>query len=123
MNMVPDEITVEADERRVRQVVFNLLSNAIKFTPPDGRIDISARLTDGAVEVAVADTGPGVAPEDVELIFEEFEQGQTTRLDGTGLGLPLSRKFVELHGGRLWVDTDVGAGSTFRFTLPVSQGV
>jgi signal transduction histidine kinase len=121
LNVHPEEITVEADERRVRQVVFNLLSNAIKFTPPKGRIEVSARLTDGAVEVAVADTGPGIPPEEAELIFEEFEQGKTTRLEGTGLGLPLSRKFVELHGGRLWVDTAVGAGSTFRFTLPIGE--
>jgi signal transduction histidine kinase len=117
-----DDVTVKADERRVRQVVFNLVSNAIKFTPPEGRVDVSARSVDGAVEVAVADTGPGIAPADLELIFEEFEQGQTTRLDGTGLGLPLSRKFVELHGGRLWVESAIGAGSTFRFTLPLEQG-
>jgi signal transduction histidine kinase len=123
LNVDPEEITVEADERRVRQVVFNLLSNAIKFTPPDGRIDISARMADGVVEVAVADSGAGIPPDDVELIFEEFEQGKTGRVDGTGLGLPLSRKFVELHGGRLWVDTAVGAGSTFRFTLPVRQAM
>jgi len=116
-----DDVTVEADERRVRQVVFNLLSNAIKFTPPDGRVDVSARSVDGAVEIAVADTGAGIAPADRELIFEEFEQGQTTRLDGTGLGLPLSRKFVELHGGRLWVESEIDAGSTFRFTLPLEQ--
>jgi signal transduction histidine kinase len=121
LNVDPDEINVEADERRLRQVVVNLLSNAIKFTPPDGRVDVSARFTDGAVEIAVADTGPGISPDDLELIFEEFEQGQTTRLDGTGLGLPLSRKFVELHGGRLWVESTVGTGSTFRFTLPIKQ--
>jgi signal transduction histidine kinase len=123
LNVDPAEITVEADERRVRQVVFNLLSNAIKFTPAEGRVDVSARLTDGAVELTVADTGPGISPGDAELIFEEFEQGRTTRVEGTGLGLPLSRKFVELHGGRLWVESTVGAGSTFRFTLPIEQPV
>ena len=124
LTVVPDEITVTADERRVRQVVFNLLSNAIKFTPPDGRVDISARLTDGVVEVAVADTGSGISPEDLELIFEEFEQARASaavHAKGTGLGLPLSRKFVELHGGRLWVESAVGSGSTFRFTLPLEQ--
>jgi signal transduction histidine kinase len=118
-----DEIAVEADERKVRQVVFNLVSNAIKFTPPDGRVDVSARLTDGVVEVAVSDTGSGISPDDLDVIFEEFEQGHTTRTDGTGLGLTLSRKFVELHGGRLWVESTVGAGSTFRFTLPTERGV
>jgi signal transduction histidine kinase len=96
---------------------------AVKFTPPDGHVDISARITDGVVEVAVTDTGPGIAPEDQEVIFEEFGQAGTadsgTRPEGTGLGLPLSRKFIELHGGRLWVESVPGAGSTFRFTLPV----
>jgi signal transduction histidine kinase len=119
---VEPDVVVTADERRIRQVVFNLLSNAIKFTPHDGRIDISALLRDGQVEVAVADNGPGIPAADVERIFEEFDQGSDGRhVDGTGLGLPLSRKFVELHGGRLWVESTPGAGSTFRFTLPVEQ--
>jgi signal transduction histidine kinase len=118
----PEEIIVMADERRVRQIVFNLLSNAVKFTPSGGRIDVSARAHDGRVEVAVADTGPGIAPEDVESIFEEFEQSADGKqAEGTGLGLPLSRKLVELHGGRLWVESEVGHGSTFRFTLPSEQ--
>ena len=124
LSLDTEEITIQGDERKLRQVVFNLLSNAVKFTPPDGRIDVSARMTNGVVEVAVADTGPGIAPEDQELIFEEFGQAQTSsaaRHEGTGLGLPLSRKFIELHGGRLWVESVPGAGSTFRFTLPVEQ--
>ena len=119
----PDDITVHADERRVRQVVFNLLSNAIKFTPAGGRVDVSARLDDGAVEIAVADTGPGIPSRDQEAIFQEFEQSASGKgVDGTGLGLPLSRKLVELHGGRLWVESAVGRGSRFRFTLPLEQG-
>jgi signal transduction histidine kinase len=118
----PEEITVTADERRLRQVVFNLVSNAVKFTPADGRIDISARLVDDHVEVAVADTGPGIAAEDIDKIFEEFEQTREGKqAEGTGLGLPLSRKLVELHGGRLWAESDPGHGSTFRFTLPTEQ--
>jgi signal transduction histidine kinase len=118
----PEEIAVVADERRVRQVVFNLVSNAIKFTPPDGRVDVSARLDDGAVEIAVADTGPGIPAEDREAIFQEFEQSAAGKeAEGTGLGLPLSRKLVELHGGRLWVESEVGRGSTFRFTLPLEK--
>jgi signal transduction histidine kinase len=124
LSIEPDEIVATADERRVRQVLFNLLSNAIKLTPRDGRVDVSARLHDGMVEVAVADTGPGIAPDDIERIFEEFDQGSGAAaqgVEGTGLGLPLSRKFVELHGGRLWVESAVGAGSTFRFTLPLAQ--
>jgi signal transduction histidine kinase len=118
----PEEIVLAADERRVRQVVFNLLSNAVKFTPAGGRVDISARREDGRVEVAVADTGPGIAAADLETIFEEFEQARDGRqAEGTGLGLPLSRKLVELHGGRLWVDSRPGHGSTFRFTLPIER--
>jgi signal transduction histidine kinase len=121
----PAEIVVQADERKLRQVLFNLLSNAVTFTPPGGRVDVSARLTNGVVEVAVADTGSGIAHEDQELIFEEFLQahgnGDGARAEGTGLGLPLARRFIELHGGRLWVESAPGRGSTFRFTLPAKQ--
>jgi signal transduction histidine kinase len=116
----PEQITIAADSRRVRQIVFNLVSNAVKFTPRDGRIDVSARLDDGQVEIAVADTGPGIAREDLETIFEEFKQATDgKRAEGTGLGLPLSRRLAELHGGRLWAESEPGHGSTFRFTLPV----
>ena len=120
----PDDIVILADERKVRQVVFNLLSNAVKFTPPGGRVDVSARMVDGMVLVSVADTGFGIAPEDRELIFEEFQQARATDggrgHEGTGLGLPLSRRFIELHGGRLWVESEPGIGSTFSFTLPMA---
>ena len=123
LSMEPEEITVTADERRIRQVVFNLLSNAIKFTPPGGHVDISARANDSDVEIAVTDTGPGILSEDLETIFEEFEQtSDGKKAEGTGLGLPLSRKLVELHGGRLWAESEPGHGSRFRFTLPVHQG-
>ena len=116
----PEEITVIADERRVRQVVFNLLSNAIKFTPTGGHVDVSARRDNGLVEIAIADTGPGIPRDDQEAIFQEFEQSPSSKgAEGTGLGLPLSRKLVELHGGRLWLESEVGGGSTFRFTLPL----
>jgi signal transduction histidine kinase len=112
---------VQADERKVRQVVLNLLSNAIKFTPEGGRIEVEAVPRDGAVEVSVRDTGVGIAPEDQEAVFEEFRQVGTSaaKQEGTGLGLALSRKFVELHGGKIWVQSEVGRGSTFTFTLPV----
>ena len=120
----PEKITIAADERRVRQIVFNLLSNAVKFTPPQGRVDISARLADGQVAIAVTDTGPGIPAAELETIFEEFEQATDGRTaEGTGLGLPLSRRLVELHGGRLWVESEPGRGSAFRFTLPVHQEV
>ena len=99
------------------------LSNALKFTPEGGRIDVSARLQDGAAEIAVADTGVGIAPEDQEAVFEEFRQVGTAdkKVEGTGLGLALSRKFIELHGGRIWVESQLGHGSTFTFTLPVRR--
>ena len=115
---------IRADERKVRQVVLNLLSNAIKFTPEGGRIEIRAAAVDGDVEVSIADTGVGIAPEDQEAIFEEFRQVGTAskKVEGTGLGLALSRKFIELHGGRIWVKSQVGQGSTFTFTLPARHG-
>jgi signal transduction histidine kinase len=116
---------VRADERKVRQVVLNLLSNAIKFTPEGGRIEVGAAVTkDGVVEVSVSDTGVGIAPEDQETVFEEFRQVGTAdkKVEGTGLGLTLCRKFVELHGGRIWVQSEVDRGSTFTFTIPVRRG-
>jgi signal transduction histidine kinase len=115
---------VQGDERKIRQVLLNLLSNAIKFTPEGGRIDVHAVPRDGMVEVSVSDTGVGIAPEDQEAGFEEFRQVGTAdkKVEGTGLGLAMSRKFVELHGGKIWVKSQVGAGSTFTFTLPVRRG-
>jgi signal transduction histidine kinase len=116
----PEVQVVNGDERRIRQILFNLLSNAVKFTPAGGRIDVSASRVDGEVQLAVADTGPGIAPEDLDRIFEEFQQTQVgaRHHEGTGLGLPLSKRLVELHGGRLWVESEVGVGSRFVFTLP-----
>ena len=111
------------DERKVKQVVLNLLSNAVKFTPEGGRISLTAVRRDSSVEIAVTDTGIGIAPEDQAAIFEEFRQvgsDETRKQEGTGLGLTLAKKFVELHGGRIWVESKLGTGSTFTFTLPVS---
>jgi GAF domain-containing protein len=115
---------IRGDERKIKQVLLNLLSNAIKFTPDGGRIDVRARAVDGTIEVSVSDTGVGIAPEDQEAIFEEFRQVGTAakKVEGTGLGLALSRKFIELHGGRIWVQSQVGVGSTFTFTVPVLRG-
>jgi signal transduction histidine kinase len=110
------------DERKIRQVLLNLLSNAVKFTPEGGRISLKAVLTDGSVEISVSDTGIGIAPEDQDAIFEEFRQvgsDEARKQEGTGLGLTLAKKFVELHGGRIWVESQVGKGSTFTFILPV----
>ena len=113
---------VEADPRKVKQVLFNLLSNAVKFTPDGGRVDVSAARANGDIVVNVRDTGIGISPEDQERIFEEFQQArrQTERSrEGTGLGLSLAKRFVELHGGKIWVESLPGKGSTFTFTLPV----
>ena len=112
--------TIHADERKVKQVLLNLLSNALKFTPEGGRIDVRAALQDGVAEISVADTGVGIAPEDQQLVFEEFRQVGTAakKVEGTGLGLAISRKFVELHGGKIRVESQPGKGSTFTFTLP-----
>jgi signal transduction histidine kinase len=111
---------VEGDERRIRQVVFNLLSNAVKFTPPGGCVEMRSTLVDGEVHVSVADTGPGIALKDQQRIFEEFQQTTvgTRQAEGTGLGLALSKRLVELHGGQIWVESTVGEGSTFTFTFP-----
>ena len=115
---------IRGDERKIKQVLLNLLSNAIKFTPDGGRIEARAKPVDGSVEVSVSDTGVGIAPEHQEAIFEEFRQVGTAakKVEGTGLGLALSRKFIELHGGRIWVTSQVGMGSTFTFTIPMRCG-
>ena len=115
---------MRGDERKIKQVVLNLLSNAIKFTPEGGRIGVAGGPVDGLVEVAVSDTGVGIAPEDQEAVFEEFRQvgAAEKKAEGTGLGLALCRKFIELHGGRIWVKSQVGVGSTFTFTIPVRHG-
>ena len=109
------------DERKIKQILLNLLSNAVKFTSEGGRIGIVARQADGTVEISVSDTGIGIAPEDQPKIFEEFRQvgsDNAKKIEGTGLGLTLAKKFVELHGGKIWVTSEVGKGSTFSFSLP-----
>ena len=113
---------IVADERKVKQILLNLLSNAVKFTPEGGRVGLTATAAEGVITIAVSDTGIGIAPEDQAAIFEEFRQvgrEDARKQEGTGLGLTLAKKFVELHGGRIWVQSQVGQGSTFSFTLPV----
>jgi two-component system, NtrC family, sensor kinase len=122
VDVVPQLGELVGDERKVKQVVLNLLSNAVKFTPAGGRISLKASQKDGTVEVAVTDTGIGIAPEDQAAVFEEFRQvgsDEARKQEGTGLGLTLAKKFVELHGGRIWVESELGSGSTFTFTLPL----
>jgi signal transduction histidine kinase len=112
----------QGDERKVKQVLLNLLSNAVKFTPDGGRVDVSAKLNTDKVEIAVKDTGVGISPEDQASLFEEFKQvgkDSSRKAEGTGLGLALTKRLVELHGGQILVDSAVGHGSTFRVLLPV----
>jgi signal transduction histidine kinase len=116
----PEIDVVLGDERRIRQVIFNLLSNAVKFTPADGLVDVRTARVNGEVRVTVADTGPGIPGDDLRRIFEEFQQTEAgiAQGEGTGLGLALSKRLVELHGGRIWVESTLGRGSTFAFALP-----
>lgn len=118
----PDSpVSIHTDPDRVRQILINLLSNAIKFTPKGGEISVVSTSQDNAtIEIRVRDTGPGIAPESHEAIFREFEQVAGTK-GGTGLGLPISRKLAQLLGGELWVESAVGAGSTFVLRLPVER--
>jgi signal transduction histidine kinase len=103
--------------------VINLLSNAVKFTPSGGSVCLGSAHADGGVEVSVTDTGPGVAVEDQQRIFEEFQQTEVgiAQREGTGLGLALSKRLVELHGGRIWLESEPGRGSRFAFTLPFEE--
>jgi signal transduction histidine kinase len=113
---------IVGDERKVRQVILNLLSNAVKFTPEGGRVRVTAAAAEGLVTIAVSDTGIGIAPEDQAAVFEEFRQvgrDGARKAEGTGLGLTLAKRFVELHGGQIGVRSRLGQGSTFTFTLPV----
>jgi signal transduction histidine kinase len=114
---------IRGDERKIKQVLLNLLSNALKFTPEGGQVDVRATVSDGMAEVSVTDTGVGIAPEDQDAVFEEFRQVGTAakKVEGTGLGLTLCRKFIELHGGRIWVQSEVDVGSTFTFTIPMRR--
>ncbi|MBI3625556.1 MAG: GAF domain-containing protein, partial [Candidatus Rokubacteria bacterium] len=126
LNLTVDERLGEfvGDERKIKQILLNLLSNAVKFTPEGGRVSVKAMPADGSVEISISDTGIGIAPEDQETIFEEFRQvgsDYSHKREGTGLGLTLTKKFVEMHGGKIWVKSEVGKGSAFTFTLPERQ--
>jgi signal transduction histidine kinase len=123
LEAAPDVDTVRGDERKLKQVTLNLLSNAVKFTPEGGSVRLGARRNGAAVEVWVADTGVGIAPQDQGRVFEEFRQvgaDSARKAEGTGLGLALAKKFIELHGGTIRLESAPGRGSTFTFTLPLS---
>jgi signal transduction histidine kinase len=121
LDIAPGLGEIRADQRKLKQIMLNLLSNAVKFTPDGGRIDVRARLVDAVLEVAVSDTGIGIAESDQDTIFQEFRQvggDYTNKGEGTGLGLALTKRFVELHGGTLCLVSELERGSTFTFTLP-----
>jgi signal transduction histidine kinase len=121
LTAAPELGLISADERKFKQILLNLLSNAVKFTPDGGRIEVRAASVENGIEIAVSDTGIGIAPADQQAVFEEFRQvgaDYTSKQEGTGLGLALTRRFVELHGGRIWLTSELGKGSTFYFTIP-----
>jgi len=121
VTVAPELPRGQGDERRIGQVLLNLVGNAIKFTEV-GEVRVEVSASDGAFRVAVADTGPGIAPEDQEKIFQEFQQvdsSSTRKKGGTGLGLSIAKRIIEMHGGQIWVESSPGQGSTFWFTLPV----
>jgi signal transduction histidine kinase len=121
---VPENSFVYADNNMVKAVIRNLISNAIKFTGFDGKIEISAKISGGNVEVCVADTGVGIKPADLLRLFriaDHFKTKGTENEDGSGLGLILCKEFVEKNGGKIWVESKPGAGSKFKFTLPADK--
>ncbi|HQU49975.1 MAG TPA: GAF domain-containing protein [Casimicrobiaceae bacterium] len=121
VEIAPEVGAITADERKFKQILLNLLTNAVKFTPDGGSVSVAARRVVGALEVAVRDTGIGIAPEDHAAVFEEFRQvgrHYTNKHEGTGLGLALTRRFVELHGGAIRLSSGLGKGSIFTFTIP-----
>ncbi|HYR93934.1 MAG TPA: GAF domain-containing protein, partial [Methylomirabilota bacterium] len=123
--VLPNDLPpIEADERKVKQILYNLLSNAAKFTPDGGRVEVRASRENEHVRIDVRDTGIGIAAEDQAGVFEEFRQvGRERSREGTGLGLTLTKRFVELHGGRISLESRPGKGSTFSFTLPIRRPV
>ncbi|WP_346655532.1 hybrid sensor histidine kinase/response regulator [Lysinibacillus sphaericus] len=123
MNQIPEDFPkVMADENRVIQIVFNLLHNAVKYTNDEGEVKVSGHVRNGMAEIVISDTGIGIAEETIQRIFEPYEQGKSMIEGGFGLGLSISKRLVELHGGTLRVKSVVGKGSEFTFTLPISDG-
>lgn len=123
LSFPPDFPVVEADEQRIDRVLSNLLDNAVKYSPEGGLIVVSGRVEAGEVVISVADQGIGIAPEHLNKLFERFFRargsGQQARVEGTGLGLPITDAIIRAHGGRIWAESTLGKGTTFSFTLPL----
>jgi signal transduction histidine kinase len=130
-NVSGDTLPVEADQERLTQVLINLVSNALKFTPRGGKITLEAKIIEksdvqqkedeGALQIGVRDTGPGIPPDDLKKLFQKFSHASTTATEGekgSGLGLTIAKEIVQLHGGRIWVESEVGKGTYFGFTVP-----
>ncbi len=120
LDLPPGLPAVDADPQRVRQIAANLVSNALRHAPDSGRVTVSARQRPAEVLVSVADDGPGIAPQDLPHVFDRFWRSGKPRVDGSGLGLAIARELVRAHGGRIWVESQVGRGSIFHFTLPLA---
>jgi signal transduction histidine kinase len=122
---MPDDVTLKADERVIRQALINLLTNAVKFTPAGGMVSLTAiHKNDGSLTIAVADTGPGISREDIPKVMELYGRADRARLlraEGTGLGLPLARMMLELHGGSLTIESELGRGTVVAMTLPADR--
>lgn len=116
---------VMADSRKLKQILLNLLSNAIKFTPAGGNVSLCVRYAgNGDLEISVADTGIGIEKENIPRVLQKFGQVENSmqrNYAGVGLGLPLAKALVELHGGKFWIDSVLGKGTTVAFTLPRSR--
>ncbi len=113
--------SVSADHNRLERIFTNLLSNALKYSPPDSEVTVTARQLDGQMEISVIDRGVGIDPEDIHHMFQRYYRAKGARkTEGLGLGLYITRMLVEAHGGRIWVESELGVGSTFSFTLPVA---
>jgi signal transduction histidine kinase len=122
LKLDPAHPVTQCDADRVAQIVANLLTNAVKYSPEGGEIVVSSHASEGFVEVSVRDHGAGIAPEFAKRLFSRYERYEKTsgKIIGTGLGLAIARQIVEMHHGRIWVDTTVGSGSDFRFSLPMT---
>ena len=121
----PDDVPViVGDSKRLKQVLLNLTSNAVKYNQDGGRVEVKIAVGPEALSVSVSDTGPGIAPEDLPNIFQRFYRvaGTEDHVKGTGLGLCVAKRIVEMHGGEITVESELGVGTTFTFTLPVAQG-
>jgi signal transduction histidine kinase len=121
LDLPSDLPRLDADPQRVRQIVANLVSNALRHAPDSSRVVVAAAERPGEVLVSVTDDGPGISPEEVSHVFDRFWRGQRSRAAGTGLGLAIARELVRAHGGRIWVESEQGKGSTFYFTLPLAR--